>query len=242
MVRLFVVLTAAGSGTRLGCGMPKALVPVAGRPLLEWALKGLPSCDFVVVNAPSAQLDRFQSVVSGFDFPTLVIPGGSSRQGSVAAALRALINAVGPARDDDLVLVHDAARPFTPSAVFDRVVAALRDGHRAVVPALAVTDTIKVVAPRTRPDASVEIVTTTPNRATLRAVQTPQGFYLHELAALHERFAERAIAESTAFSDDAALYEAANQPVVTVVGDYAAYKITTPADLALAEFQHSPHR
>ena len=62
MVRLFVVLTAAGSGTRLGCGMPKALVPVAGRPLLEWALKGLPSCDFVVVNAPSAQLDRFQSV------------------------------------------------------------------------------------------------------------------------------------------------------------------------------------
>lgn len=148
---------------------------------------------------------------------------------------------VDPVQDDDLVLVHDAARPFTPPAVFDRVVAALQDGHRAVVPALPVTDTIKVVTPRTRPDVPVDIVTATPNRATLRAVQTPQGFYLHELAALHQRFAEQSLTESTAFSDDAALYEAAGLPVVTVDGDRLAYKITTPADLALAEFQHSPH-
>ena len=236
-----MVLTAAGSGTRLGCDMPKALVPVAGRPLLEWALQGLPSCDFVVVSAPSAQRDRFQSEVSDCGVPAAVVPGGSSRQGSVAAAIRALVNMVDPVQDDDLVLVHDAARPFTPSAVFDRVVAALQDGHRAVVPALPVTDTIKVIAPRTRPDEPVEVVTATPNRATLRAVQTPQGFFLHELAALHQRFAERSLAESTSFSDDAALYEAANLPVVTVDGDRSAYKITTPADLALAESQHSPH-
>lgn len=236
-----MVLTAAGSGTRLGCDMPKALVPVADRPLLEWALKGLPSCDFVVVSAPLEQVDRFQSVVSGCGIPAAVVPGGSSRQGSVAAAIRALVNMVDPVQDDDLVLVHDAARPFTPPAVFDRVVAALQDGHRAVVPALPVTDTIKVVAPRTRPDEPVEVVTATPNRATLRAVQTPQGFYLHELAALHQRFAERSLAESTSFSDDAALYEAASLPVVTVDGDRLAYKITTPADLTLAEFQHSPH-
>lgn len=236
-----MVLTAAGSGTRLGCDMPKALVPVADRPLLEWALKGLPSCDFVVVSAPLEQVDRFQSVVSGCGIPAAVVPGGSSRQGSVAAAIRALVNMVDPVQDDDLVLVHDAARPFAPPAVFDRVVAALQDGHRAVVPALPVTDTIKVVAPRTRPDEPVEVVTATPNRATLRAVQTPQGFYLHELAALHQRFAERSLAESTSFSDDAALYEAASLPVVTVDGDRLAYKITTPADLTLAEFQHSPH-
>lgn len=236
-----MVLTAAGSGTRLGCDMPKALVPVADRPLLEWALKGLPSCDFVVVSAPSAQLDCFQSVVSGCGIPAAVVPGGSSRQGSVAAAIRALVNMVDPVQDDDLVLVHDAARPFAPPAVFDRVVAALQDGHRAVVPALPVTDTIKVVAPRNRPDEPVEVVTTTPDRATLRAVQTPQGFYLHELAALHQRFAERSLAESTSFSDDAALYETVGLPVVTVDGDRLAYKITTPADLTLAEFQHSPH-
>nr|WP_282922565.1 2-C-methyl-D-erythritol 4-phosphate cytidylyltransferase [Mobiluncus sp. Marseille-Q7826] len=240
-MRLFVVLTAAGSGTRLGCDMPKALVPVADRPLLEWALKGLPSCDFVVVSAPLEQVDRFQSVVSGCGIPAAVVPGGSSRQGSVAAAIRALVNMVDPVQDDDLVLVHDAARPFAPPAVFDRVVAALQDGHRAVVPALPVTDTIKVVAPRTRPDEPVEVVTATPNRATLRAVQTPQGFYLHELAALHQRFAERSLAESTSFSDDAALYETVGLPVVTVDGDRLAYKITTPADLTLAEFQHSPH-
>ncbi len=236
-----MVLTAAGSGTRLGCDMPKALVPVADRPLLEWALKGLPSCDFVVVSAPLEQVDRFQSVVSGCGIPAAVVPGGSSRQGSVAAAIRALVNMVDPVQDDDLVLVHDAARPFAPPAVFDRVVAALQDGHRAVVPALPVTDTIKVVAPRTRPDEPVEVVTATPNRATLRAVQTPQGFYLHELAALHQRFAERSLAESTSFSDDAALYETVGLPVVTVDGDRLAYKITTPADLTLAEFQHSPH-
>lgn len=236
-----MVLTAAGSGTRLGCDMPKALVPVAHRPLLEWALKGLPSCDFIVVSAPLEQLDLFQSVVSGCGIPAAVVPGGSSRQGSVAAAIRTLVNMVDPAQDNDLVLVHDAARPFTPPAVFDRVVAALQDGHRAVVPALPVTDTIKVVAARTHPDEPVEVVTATPNRATLRAVQTPQGFYLHELAVLHERFAEQSLTESTAFSDDAALYEAANLPVVTVDGDRSAYKITTPADLALAEFQHSPH-
>lgn len=236
-----MVLTAAGSGTRLGCDMPKALVPIANRPLLEWALKGLPSCDFVVVSAPSAQLDRFQSVVSDCDVPAAVVPGGSSRQGSVAAAIRALVNMVDPVQDGDLVLVHDAARPFTPPAVFDRVVSALQNGHRAVVPALPVTDTIKVVAPRTHADEPVEVVTATPNRTTLRAVQTPQGFYLHELAALHQLFTERSLTESTAFSDDAALYEAAGLPVVTVAGDYAAYKITTPADLALAESLHSPH-
>ena len=159
----------------------------------------------------------------------------------MAAALQTLVNMVHPVQDDDLVLVHDAARPFAPPAVFDRVVAALQDGHRAVVPALPVTDTIKVVAPRTRPDEPVEVVTATPNRATLRAVQTPQGFYLHELAALHQRFAERSLAESTSFSDDAALYETVGLPVVTVDGDRLAYKITTPADLTLAEFQHSPH-
>lgn len=237
-----MVLTAAGSGIRLGCDIPKALVPIANRPLLDWALKGLPSCDFVVVSAPAAQLDRFQSVVSGCGIPAAVVPGGSSRQGSVAAALRALINVVDPVRDDDLVLVHDAARPFAPSAVFNRVVSALQNGHRAVVPALPVTDTIKIVAPRTRPDESVEVVTATPNRTTLRAVQTPQGFYLHELSALHQQFAERSLTESTAFSDDAALYEAAGLPVVTVVGDPSAYKITTPADLALAAFQHSPQQ
>lgn len=236
------MLTAAGSGTRLGCDIPKALVPIANRPLLDWALKGLPSCDFVVVSAPAAQLDRFQSVVYGCGIPAAVVPGGSSRQGSVAAALRALIIVVDPVRDDDLVLVHDAARPFTPSAVFNRVVSALQNGHRAVVPALPVTDTIKIVTPRTRPDESVEVVTATPNRTTLRAVQTPQGFYLHELSALHQQFAERSLSESTAFSDDAALYEAAGLSVVTVVGDPSAYKITTPADLALAAFQHSPHR
>lgn len=236
------MLTAAGSGTRLGCDMPKALVPIANRPLLDWALKGLPSCDFVVVSAPAAQLDRFQSAVSGCGIPAAVIPGGSSRQGSVAAALKTLVNVVDPVRDDDLVLVHDAARPFAPSAVFNRVVSALQNGHRAVVPALPVTDTIKIVTPRTRPDESVEVVTATPNRTTLRAVQTPQGFYLHELSALHQQFAERSLTESTAFSDDAALYEAAGLSVVTVVGDPSAYKITTPADLALAAFQHSPHR
>ena len=172
----------------------------------------------------------------------------------MGAAVEEVLRLYGPVTAADLVLVHDAARCFTPASVFLRLIEALRAGASAVIPALPVTDTIKRVcelnptaafaaeAPAlgpalTPPDpgAKVEVVAETFERSSLRAVQTPQGFRLETLAELHRRFAGRALEEATAFTDDAAMAEAAGLEVRVVAGDALALKITTPIDLALAE-------
>lgn len=152
------VLTAAGSGTRLGASGPKALVEIAGESLVRRAARGLLSAGVVrhvVVTAPAEYLDRFEAEVAGItevaglDGPGVsgtieVVPGSpDSRQASVALGLAAAL-AAHP--DAAVVLVHDAARALTPPEVVRRVVAAVRAGHDAVVPALPVTDTVKEVA------------------------------------------------------------------------------------------------
>lgn len=170
-----------------------------------------------------------------------VVPGSpSSRQASVALGLTAALAA---RPDAVVVLVHDAARALTPPGVVRRVVAAVRAGHDAVVPALPVTDTVKEVslAGRTGPGGApaagvpVEEVVGTPDRARLRAVQTPQGFATATLVAAHRLGADRAADETRAASDDAGLVEAAGGTVVVVEGDPLAMKVTAPLDLALAE-------
>ena len=144
----------------------------------------------------------------------------------LAAALAAVPQA-------DVVIVHDAARALTPPEVAQRVVAAVRAGHEAVVPALPVTDTVKEVD--ARPVGEPEPVVGTPRRDRLRAVQTPQGFSTPVLVAAHRAGAERAGDEALAASDDAGLVEACGGSVVVVAGDERAMKVTTPMDLALAE-------
>lgn len=142
-----------------------------------------------------------------------VVAGGAERGDSVAAGLAALGDGV------SVVLVHDAARCLTPLPVFERVIAAVRDGAPAVVPGTAVVDTIKQVDEHGR-------VVATPERRTLRAVQTPQGFRRDVL--------ERAHALSSDATDDAALVERLGEPVLVVDGDPRALKVTTPADLETA--------
>ena len=144
----------------------------------------------------------------------------------LAAALAAVPQA-------DVVIVHDAARALTPPEVTQRVIAAVRAGHEAVVPALPVTDTVKEVEPREAGEP--EPVVATPRRVRLRAVQTPQGFETGALVAAHRAGAERAADESLAASDDAGLVEACGGRVVVVAGDERSMKVTTPMDLALAE-------
>jgi 2-C-methyl-D-erythritol 4-phosphate cytidylyltransferase len=131
----------------------------------------------------------------------------------VAAGLAALSSEVA------VVLVHDAARCLTPVSVFERVIGAVRGGAVAVVPGLAVVDTIKQV------DAG-GVVVATPPRSSLRAVQTPQGFRRDVL--------ERAHAVSSEATDDAALVEALGEAVLVVEGDALAFKVTTPGDLDAA--------
>lgn len=209
---------AAGSGQRLGAGLPKALVPLHGRPLLSWALEafaGHPEVDLVVVVAPAAELATVESCVEG---RALVVAGGATRQASVDAGLAALPPDVG------LVLVHDAARPLVQPAVISAVVAALRGGDQAVIPVLPVVDTIK------RVNAAGQVLGTV-DRSELRAVQTPQGFVRSVLLAAHRAAEDRALTDVT---DDAGLAEALGVPVATVAGSELCFKVTTPHDLGLA--------
>lgn len=242
--RTGVVVVAAGSGTRLGRGMPKALVPLAGRPLLAHALQGIIDSgvadELVVVLPPND--DRLEDICreAAERTGTLVatVRGGAERNDSVRAGLAALDRV-------DHVLVHDAARCLTPAAVFSRIAAAVAAGGIAVVPGVPVADTIKAVEPAPAaalhtpaatlgiPDAAV--VTGTPDRSGLRAIQTPQGFDAAALAAAHQLAARGGRGAAAAVTDDAGVMERAGHSVLVVPGDPAAFKITTAQDLLLAE-------
>lgn len=210
-----VILVAAGSGERLGAGMPKAFAPLCGEPLLAHALRGIFGCgdvEHVVIVAPGSHVQQARDV-AGQDPRVDVVAGGTDRSASVAAGLAGLRH------DDRIVLVHDVARALTPADLFARVIDAVRAGSPAVVPGLAVTDTVKVV------DSSGRVLAT-PERESLRAIQTPQGFLREVL--------ENAHASGASATDDAGLVERIGGDVRLVDGDAGALKITTAADLAVA--------
>ncbi|ACZ31964.1 2-C-methyl-D-erythritol 4-phosphate cytidylyltransferase [Xylanimonas cellulosilytica DSM 15894] len=230
------ILTAAGSGTRLGRDVPKAFVEVAGTPMVVHAARRLAASgvvDAIVVTAPHRLVAAMSDVVGGdtqITVPVHVVAGGATRQESVAAGLAQADDGA------DVVLVHDAARPFASADLVRRVVAAVRAGNGAVVPGLPVVDTVKAVsaAPSaTRTSGTVvEPVTSTPDRSVLRAVQTPQGF---DRALLDRAHAAGAARDPDAHAtDDAGLVEALGEQVVVVLGEEAALKITTERDLYLA--------
>lgn len=248
-VATFAVLTAAGSGTRLAAALPKALVPVSGVPMLVRAAQGLADAGVggIVVTAPADRVEEFAHLLTplpGYpDAVIEVVAGGASRQASVAAgmdALPALAQRCGlELEDSSVVLVHDAARCFTPPGMIRRVIEAVEQGCVAVIPALAVTDTVKQVSVEAVAQAADtpenRYVVATPDRSTLVSVQTPQGFQWATLCAAHECGRARAAQESTAATDDAALVEAMGERVHVVEGDGLAMKITTSKDLAYAE-------
>jgi 2-C-methyl-D-erythritol 4-phosphate cytidylyltransferase len=218
-VSVAAVIVAAGSGERLGAGIPKALVALQGRPLVDFAIAAFDrhaEVSSVVVVAPPEVVPAMTAGVSG---RAIVVAGGATRQESVDLGLAALDPGA------DLVLVHDAARPLVTAAVISSVIAQLRAGADAVIPVLPVIDTIKRVD-------GASLVTGTVDRAELRRVQTPQGFRRDVLVAAHASAKNRGLADS---SDDAGLVEAMGRAVVTVPGDERAFKITTPYDLFLAQ-------
>lgn len=218
-----VVVVAAGSGERLGEPVPKAFVELDDRTILQHAVSRiakLPAIDLIVVVVPGRLVVRAR-MDTMFARPRVhVIPGGDERTDSVRAALTHL-GAVAP--DIEVILIHDAARPLTPTVVFDRIVDAVALGFEAVVPALPVVDTLKEVQLGT----ATMMVTRTVDRAPLRAVQTPQGFTADALRRAYEDPAGIA-------TDDAGLAERRGIPVHVVEGDALAFKITTPWDLRIA--------
>ncbi|HEY8474601.1 MAG TPA: 2-C-methyl-D-erythritol 4-phosphate cytidylyltransferase [Natronosporangium sp.] len=215
-----VILAAGGVGARLGAGLPKALRPLVGEPLLVHAARRVTAArpvGLLVVAAPpdhESVVRTLLETVTGVE--VAVVTGGAERQQSVAAAL-ALVPPEFP-----IVLVHDAARALTPASLFEQVAAAVRDGREAVIPVLPVVDTIARVDPAGR-------VVGNPDRGALRAVQTPQGFRRSVLAKAH------AAATGAAATDDAGLVARLGIPVHTVPGAAAAMKITSPSDLLIAE-------
>ncbi|WP_375386728.1 2-C-methyl-D-erythritol 4-phosphate cytidylyltransferase [uncultured Microbacterium sp.] len=218
--RIAVIVVAAGSGTRLGALGPKAFVGIDEHTVLRHALDGVfaaPSAQVVIVAPEGREGDALTDALAAAgeerrDLVSVVV-GGASRQDSVTAGLAA----VWP--DVEVVLVHDAARAFTPPEVFERVIAAVGVAAPGVIPVLPVVDTIKRVVG----DDVVGGV----DRAELTSAQTPQGFDRAILDAAY-RVADRE------YTDDAALVAAAGHRIAAVPGDAAAFKITTPADLERA--------
>lgn len=217
--RVAVVVVAAGSGTRLAAGAPKAFVGIDEQSILRHALDGValapPAQVVVVVPAGRVGDARTEAEAAFGDRSDLVsvVVGGETRQQSVAAGLRALW------ADVETVLVHDAARALTPPTVFERVIAEVERTRGGVVPARPVVDTLKRVSGSTVDDAV--------DRAALVAAQTPQGFPRSLLVQAYASAAEE-------YTDDTALFAAAGYPVRTVPGDDLSFKITTPADLERA--------
>ncbi|MFD6435791.1 2-C-methyl-D-erythritol 4-phosphate cytidylyltransferase [Streptomyces venezuelae] len=226
--RTAVVIPAAGRGVRLGPGAPKALRALNGTPMLIHAVRAMAesrAVSLVVVVAPPDGAAGVKTLLDDHALPErtdfLVVPGGESRQESVRAGLDALPPGF------DIVLVHDAARPLVPVDTVDGVIEAVRDGAPAVVPALPLTDTVKQVEPAAEQGAP-EPVVATPERARLRAVQTPQGFDRATLVRAHESVTGQV-------TDDAGMVEQLGLPVVCVPGHEEAFKVTRPLDLVLAE-------
>ena len=223
--RLGVILVAAGAGQRLGAGIPKALVPLRGRTLLERSIQTIVSLEMpghLVVVLPeghaAAGLNALEAATANTRalWGTSVAPGGSERQDSVHNGLAALPQEV------DVVLVHDVARPLTPAQLFLDVAHAVREQNTGVVPVLPVTDTVK------RIDSSGTVLGTV-DRSELALAQTPQGFPREMLQAAYDDAKEQ-------FTDDAAVVQFAGFSVVTIAGHPLAHKLTSPADARLLEW------
>jgi 2-C-methyl-D-erythritol 4-phosphate cytidylyltransferase/2-C-methyl-D-erythritol 2,4-cyclodiphosphate synthase len=205
------IIAAAGAGNRLAANLPKALVKLVDKTLVEHAVAALsPVAELIIITAPAGYEDQFSKLLGD---QVKVITGGVLRSDSIRIALSNIPEKY------EYVLVHDGARALATTDLANSVLSALSKGEQAVIPALDVIDTIKEID-------SNNYVRNTLNRSFLRAVQTPQGFTRSVLARAHEA--------SEDATDDAALVEALGIAVKVIPGEFRALKITTKADLATA--------
>lgn len=215
-----VILVAAGDGSRLQAGIPKALVKVSEKTLLEHALENILQVAGLVQIVIASHEDRVPEfellarAVIGDKVSVSFTPGGLSRQGSIANALKEVSSHA------SVVLIHDAARCFAPASLFEIVAAKVLESRSGVVPVLPVIDTIKNV--------SADVVFGTVDRDQLRIAQTPQGFLLEEIVLAYQN-------TSADYTDDASLMQAQGKTIVSVLGSTLAFKITVQADLEYAE-------
>ena len=218
--RICCIVAAAGRGVRFGREMPKSFYPVEGRPLLAWSLLALHAwgriSDYIVMVPPGWEAEAARELAAALpDAPVRVLPGGETRQESVAIGI---VSAEGA----DLVLVHDACRPIVSVPLIERVTAAARE-HGAAVPALQIVETLG----RLRDDALEGIVP----RERVVGIQTPQAFR-YEVLAKALRSGGEAIRTAT---DESSLVLQAGYAVKVVEGEVWNIKVTVKEDLEIME-------
>ncbi len=220
---MHLLIPAAGSGRRMGSQRNKLLLTLLGKPLLSWTLAAAEASEHITwigIIGQQSDFPDFEAILSDLSLtkPVKLIQGGATRQESVYNGLQSL-----PA-ESDRVLIHDGARCLATAELFDRAADALLSCPGLIV-AVPVKDTIKVVDEH-------RIVRETPERRNLWAAQTPQGFEVKLLKQCHAQGREK----GWEVTDDAALFEKCGLPVRIVEGEETNLKVTTPVDLALAEF------
>jgi len=229
MSRITAILPAAGLGTRMGVETPKQFLELGGEPLVIFTLRRLAACaaitDFILATRAD-ELSFLEDRVSKARIgrPARVVHGGETRQQSVANALAQV------APDTEIVLVHDAVRPFVTTEQIERLIAEARERGAAILGIPAI-DTVKEVKRERLPEDVARITATIPRERIVLA-QTPQAF---RYALLREAFA-RAEQDGVTASDEAALVERIGQDVYVVLGSERNLKITRPADMDLARF------
>jgi 2-C-methyl-D-erythritol 4-phosphate cytidylyltransferase len=229
MSRIAAILPAAGLGTRMGADMPKQFLELDGVPIAILSLRRIASCEEItdiIVATRADEISRLEERIrkEKFKQKVQVVRGGDSRQDSVAQALEQVPN------DVEIVLVHDAVRPFVTREQIARVIEEARKRHAAIlgIPAM---DTIKEVKRASLPE-DVALITATIPRERVVMAQTPQAF---STKLLKEAFA-RAQADAVGASDEAGLVERLGYDVHVVHGSERNIKITKPADMELARF------
>lgn len=229
MSKIVAILPAAGLGTRMGTGAPKQFLELDGVPIVILSLRRIASCPLItsiIVATRAEEVERLAARIQQEKFkqPVQVVKGGDSRQDSVGLALQSV-----PA-DADLVLVHDAVRPFVTVEQVTRVIEEARRCKAAIlgIPAM---DTVKEVKRASLPE-DVALITATVPRERVVLAQTPQVF---DAKLLKEAFAQAAT-DGVNASDEAGLIEKLGHDVHVVLGSERNIKITKPADMDLARF------
>ncbi|MBO4637566.1 MAG: 2-C-methyl-D-erythritol 4-phosphate cytidylyltransferase [Clostridiales bacterium] len=221
---IYVLIPAAGSGTRMGKGTDKLFMEIGGVPVIERTLQAFSKFsekhDIRCIIAAGANKERITALAASYPFVAMVIEGGPSRTASVTNLVKSL-EIYGP-KDDDIVFVHDAARCLISSEVLERCVKSSKE-HEVCVAGVKAKNTIKTVDPSGK-------VISTPDRSSLVEVQTPQCF---SYAAIRDAY-DNAVKNGIEATDDTALAELIGKEVYIVEGDYRNIKITTPEDISFA--------
>ncbi|MCC5668152.1 2-C-methyl-D-erythritol 4-phosphate cytidylyltransferase [Nostoc sp. CHAB 5784] len=221
---MYLLIPAAGQGRRMQSSRNKLLLTLLDEPIIAWTLKAAEASEQIhwigVICQPEDLVD-FQEIVANLSLtkPVHFILGGATRQDSVYNGLQSL-----PAMAER-VLIHDGARCLVTPKLFDRCALEILNSQ-GLIAAVPVKDTIKIVEPQTN------VITNTPDRCQLWAAQTPQGFEVELLQQCHDKGRY----QGWEVTDDATLFEQCQLPVQIVQGEETNLKVTTPVDLALAEF------